>query len=152
MSSLLKPLKSLFGRREDTAPHGPAGRADAACETPGGSPLAQPEAAGEVELQHLWSDEPNAIKLQVDRNLLPMGEKREYRSAAEAADAPLARAIFESGGIEAVTLEGIYITALMEPDADWEAILQRLPEAPGPLRSPGRPPQGRGRPGRGPGT
>jgi Fe-S cluster biogenesis protein NfuA len=117
---LLKPLRALFGARPT-----PPGDVPAAGSPR--SPLAQDAACEDVTLQHLWSDEPDALKFQINRTLLPFGERRDYATRAEATESPLALAIFEVGGIEAVRLESVYLTVRMDDNADWEGIIQRLP-------------------------
>ncbi len=121
MSNLLKPLRALFsGHSHRPSPQTPAPSSPS-------SPLGGATACGEVSLHHLWSDQPNALKFQVSTSLLPLGEQRHYTRAADATDSPLAQAIFEAGGIASVALDSIYITVLMEEQADWDGIHQRLP-------------------------
>jgi NFU1 iron-sulfur cluster scaffold homolog, mitochondrial len=118
LNLLRKPLRALFGDKtaQSPAPHAAPS-----------SPLGGAAACGEVSLQHLWSDQPNALKFQVGTTLLPFGERRRYESREQAAPSPLALAIFEAGGIATVTLEGNTIAAELQEDADWDGLHQRLP-------------------------
>ena len=87
----------------------------------------QAQAAQPVVVQHAWAPEPNAIKLQVNRMLLPLGEKREFTSLAEAGNAPLAQTLFGTPGIEHVTIESAFVTVLMAENADWDALMEQVP-------------------------
>lgn len=113
LSKLLKPIKSLLGApSEDAPPLNAAGQAQA--EQP-------------VQVSHIWAPEPNAIKLQVNRMLLPLGEKREYAGAEDAANAPLAQTLFGEPGVEKVIIESAFVTVLMAESADWDRLMERLP-------------------------
>ena len=114
---LLKPLRALFGAGQGGPPPS-AGQ---------NSPLGGAAACEDVSLQHLWSDEPSALKFQVGTALLPFGERRSYDNRESAGESPLAQAIFEAGGIASVALDGMTITVRMQEDADWDGIHQRLP-------------------------
>jgi len=122
LSNLLKPLRALFsGHSHRPSPQAPTHSA------PPSSPMGGGAACEEIAVHHLWSDQPNALKFQVSAALLPLGEKRQYASAADAADSPLAQAIFEAGGIASVELDSIYLTVLLEEQGDWDSVHQRLP-------------------------
>ena len=84
---------------------------------------------GPVTLTHVWADEPNAVKLKISRMLLPLGEARVYESPDQTADAPLATALFAVDGVIHVELESALITIHMKEDADWDAIIEKLPPA-----------------------
>jgi Fe-S cluster biogenesis protein NfuA len=86
-------------------------------------------APGPVVLQHTWAAEPNALKLQANRMLLPLGTQRRYATATEAAESPLAQAVFALGGIASVELDSAFVTVLMEDDADWDALMAKVPDA-----------------------
>jgi Fe-S cluster biogenesis protein NfuA len=122
--NLLKPLRALFGGQAGEAPQPAAGRA-----APAGNGGAQAAGATceEVSLQHLWTDQSNALKFLVGATVLPAGEQRAYSSAAEAAEAPLVRALFEAPGIASVQLDANTITVLMGEDADWDELHKQVP-------------------------
>ena len=111
---LLKSFRDLF-------------RADAH-DVPTEAPSA-PEAEADVSLQHVWTDLPNAIRLQASRLFTPMGARREYARGEDAADAPLARALLDMAGVEAVVLEGPYITVTLDEQADWDPLMVGIPRA-----------------------
>ena len=115
-ATLLKPLRRLFGGSKAQLPLNPPRFPAAPAE---GAPLA---------VQHAWSPEPNALKLQINRLLLPLGDKRKYAAAAQAAESPLAQAIFALGGLESVEIDGAFVTSMMAADADWDALMKRVPE------------------------
>ena len=112
LSRLLKPIQTLLGGA-DAKPV-----LNAAGET---------QAAAPVQVNHSWAPEPNAMKLQINRMLLPLGEKREYVSPADVTASPLARALITVPGIERVTIESAFITVLMAEDADWDALMEQVP-------------------------
>src|SRR5262249_8465140 len=114
LSKLLKPIQSLLG----SAP---------AAATPTLNAAGAAQANAPVQVNHAWSPEPNAIKLQVNRMMLPLGEKREYTSVAEAVNAPLAQTLFGVGGIEQVTIESAFVSVLMAENADWDALMEQVP-------------------------
>lgn len=129
-NGLLKPLRRALGmdKSGSGAPQ-PSGVVPAPLQ-PRTSPLASERpAAGPVHLQHVYAPEPNALKLQVNRLLLPLGEKRRYESADAAKESPLALAVFGLGGIESVEIDSAFVAATMKDDADWDALMERVPNA-----------------------
>jgi Fe-S cluster biogenesis protein NfuA len=113
-NGLLKPLRRWFGAE--------------AKPVPAGHSSVNPPAAP-VVLKHAWAAEPNALKLQANRLLLPLGTKRLYASAAEAADSPLAQSLFALGGLLSVELDSAFVTVLMDDAADWDGLMAKVPEA-----------------------
>lgn len=69
---------------------------------------------------------PNALKCVLDRAVVaPDAPPRSYRSAASAADDPLAKALFEvapAGSITSVLMNADWITINRSPGADWKRI------------------------------
>lgn len=118
-TTLLRPLRRLFsgGKAEAPAP-----------VTPPSFPAAPPEDAPLV-LQHAFAPEPNALKLQLNRMLLPLGERRRYAAASQAGESPLAQVLFALGALESVEIDGAFITVMMHEDADWDELMKRVPEA-----------------------
>jgi Fe-S cluster biogenesis protein NfuA len=113
LSKLLKPIKSLLGASDR--------------EMPPLNAAGEMQATQPVQVSHVWTPEPNAIKLQVNRLLLPLGEKREYTSIADASTAPLAQTLFAEPGVEKVVIESAFVTVLMAENADWDGLMERLP-------------------------
>jgi Fe-S cluster biogenesis protein NfuA len=85
--------------------------------------------AGPLVIQHTFAAEPNALKLQVSRMLLALGDVRRYADAQQASESPLAQALFALGGLEHLEITSAGITALMREDADWDGLMKRVPEA-----------------------
>ncbi len=69
----------------------------------------------------------NALKFLLNRRLTE-GKSRTFRSAAEAADTPVARALLEVPGVVQVFVLNDFITVTRDPAADWDAIVPRLEE------------------------
>ncbi len=127
-ATLLKPLRRLF------AAGSKAGKASVPAAPPGfpadaSVAPAAPAKDAPLLLQHAWAPEPNALKLQVNRLLLPLGDKRKYADAAQATESPLAQALFALGALDSVEIDSAFVTVLMGADADWDALMQRVPEA-----------------------
>lgn len=80
-----------------------------------------------LSMAHVWVADPNAMKLQISRMILPTGERREFKSIEETLDSPLAQSLFEISGVESVALDSITVTVHMEEDSDWEAIMNLIP-------------------------
>ncbi len=89
----------------------------------------QPEGrANTVNVTHVWADEANAVKLRVNRVLLPLGEKRLYERDDDAVEAPLAQALFGVEGVNSVLLESAVVTVFMDEEAEWDPIIEKVPE------------------------
>jgi Fe-S cluster biogenesis protein NfuA len=114
LSKLLKPIQAILS---------PAAAPEAA---PAASPVPAP---APVAVNHAFAPEPNAVKLQVSRPLLPLGESRAYGAQSEAGESPLAQALFALGGVEHVAFDSASVTVLMAEDADWDALLGRVTAA-----------------------
>jgi Fe-S cluster biogenesis protein NfuA len=68
---------------------------------------------------------PNAVKF-VLKEPVSNGAARQFQSANEAADDPLARALFEVGPVVSVFYMGNMITVEKEEAEDWDDLLPRL--------------------------
>jgi Fe-S cluster biogenesis protein NfuA len=68
---------------------------------------------------------PNAVKF-VLKEPVSNGAARSFRDASEAADDPLARALFEVGGVVSVFYMGNMITVEKVDEDDWDDLLPRL--------------------------
>jgi len=98
---------------------------------PGGGgkprPTVPPErimAAATVRFQP--TPNPNAGKFTVDRTVVPGDASRSYYSAADAADDPLARALFALDGVASLFMVADFITVTKRPDADWGALVPQI--------------------------
>jgi hypothetical protein len=52
-----------------------------------------------------------------------------FKGAADAADHPFARAVFETDGVAAVFGVSDFVTITREPEADWDTIVQAVQAA-----------------------
>jgi len=121
----------MFNRIKEALRGKPADRqpGSAASANPGnGSESESAHAAEAVSLQHVWTAEPNAVKLRISRLILPLGEKRAYPTPESAADSPLAQALFEMNGVEAVELDSVSVQVTMAEEANWDELMERIPE------------------------
>lgn len=71
---------------------------------------------------------PNSAKFTVNRTLTEGGSKT-YNSAEEAADSPLAKALFDIEGVTMVFLLNNFITVGKEPAASWNDLVPKIEEA-----------------------
>lgn len=115
---MLNRIKDLL-RGKSTA-EGQTGQGPA-----GGGVLAKAEP---VALQHVWTAEPNAVKLRVSRMVLPLGETRSYAAPEQAGESPLAQALFEIQGVTSVSIDGVSVQVTMDEGADWDVLMERIPE------------------------
>jgi NFU1 iron-sulfur cluster scaffold homolog, mitochondrial len=68
---------------------------------------------------------PNAVKF-ILKEPVSNGAARQFQDAAAAADDPLARALFEVGGVVSVFYMGNMITVEKTDEEDWDDLLPRL--------------------------
>jgi NFU1 iron-sulfur cluster scaffold homolog, mitochondrial len=68
---------------------------------------------------------PNAVKF-VLKEPVTNGAARSFHTAAEAEDDPLARSLFELGGVVSVFYMGNMITVEKTEEEDWDDLLPRL--------------------------
>ena len=124
--SMANLLKRVFKKDGDDSPSdaGPAIQ-----EHESAYSALPPDGAEAVSLTHVWADEPNAVKLKINRLLMPLGEKRTFKDLQEAADTPLAQALFAVEGVISVELESSLITVFMHEEGDWDVIIANLPPA-----------------------
>jgi hypothetical protein len=69
---------------------------------------------------------PNAMRFQLDTTL---PGTINFKGAADAADHPFARAVFEADGVAAVFGVNDFVTITREPDASWDAIVEAVQAA-----------------------
>ena len=128
MANFMKPLMKKIARRQPDDENAAKPQ-----ETQAASPLVSTPAAdtgdGAVTLTHVWADAANAVKLKINRVLLPLGEARSYSAPEQAAEAPLAQALFAVDGVISVELDSAMITVQMAEDGDWDAIMEKLAPA-----------------------
>ena len=69
---------------------------------------------------------PNAMRFQLDTTL---PGTINFKTAADAAGHPFARAVFETAGVAAVFGVSDFVTITREPDADWDPIVEAVQAA-----------------------
>ena len=69
---------------------------------------------------------PNAMRFQLDTTL---PGTINFKGAADAADHPFARAVFEVDGVAAVFGVKDFVTITREPGASWDAIVEAVQAA-----------------------
>ena len=69
---------------------------------------------------------PNAMRFQLDTTL---PGTINFKGAADAADHPFARAVFEAYGVAAVFGVKDFVTITREPGASWDAIVEAVQAA-----------------------
>lgn len=68
---------------------------------------------------------PNSAKFTVNRTLTE-GSSKTFNSAEEAADSPLAKALFDIEGVSMVFLLNNFITVGKKPDASWNDLVPQI--------------------------
>ncbi|HEV2763054.1 MAG TPA: NifU family protein [Pyrinomonadaceae bacterium] len=69
---------------------------------------------------------PNAVKFVLREPVTAAGAVRSFKTAAEAAEDPLGRALFEVGQVASVFYMDRMVTVEKEDGADWDDLLPRL--------------------------
>jgi NFU1 iron-sulfur cluster scaffold homolog, mitochondrial len=67
---------------------------------------------------------PNAVKCWLDRPI--SAGPRSFRTAEDAANDPVARALFERAGAVVVFFNGDWLTVNKRPDAKWPSIKAKV--------------------------
>jgi hypothetical protein len=66
---------------------------------------------------------PNAGKFIVNRKVVEGTSSKSFFNADDAADHPLAAALFELEGVASVFMVDDFVTITKTPDADWNALI-----------------------------
>lgn len=69
---------------------------------------------------------PNAMRFQLDTTL---PATINFKTAADAADNPFAKAVFEADGVAAVFGVNDFVTITRAPEASWDAIVDAVQAA-----------------------
>jgi hypothetical protein len=77
---------------------------------------------GEVNIRVQQTPNPNSMLYHVDRAVTEE-RMRQFNSAAEAADSPLARALFDIEGVDSIFFMPNSVTVSKGPDGDWDSIV-----------------------------
>ena len=82
----------------------------------------------DVDIRVQPTPNPNSILFHVDRTVTEERMK-QFNSPADAADAPLARALFEIPGVASIFFMPNSITVSRTPEADWDTIASAAEDA-----------------------
>jgi hypothetical protein len=69
---------------------------------------------------------PNAGKFVADRTLVEGRSSRSFYNAGQAADHPLAAALFELDGVASIFMVEDFVTVTKQPDADWSTLIPQV--------------------------
>jgi hypothetical protein len=81
-----------------------------------------------VDIRVQPTPNPNSVLFHVDRTVIEERMK-QFNSADDAADSPLATALFAIEGVTSIFFMPNSITVSKTPDGDWEAIVSDAEEA-----------------------
>ena len=70
---------------------------------------------------------PNAMKFTLNRTVAE-GRSQTYTSPEAAQASPLAKALFEVGGVRGLFFLGNFITVTRQPGTDWASITRQVEE------------------------
>lgn len=79
-----------------------------------------------VSIHLEFTPNPNTLKFVVNRELLPKGAAH-FGSIDKTEKAPLARAIFEVPGVQALLIGTNFVTVTKSDDGDWDILAERVP-------------------------
>ncbi|MFZ5482564.1 MAG: NifU family protein [Myxococcota bacterium] len=82
----------------------------------------------DAAIDTLPTPNPDALMFRVQETLIPTGTF-EFRSAAQAADAPLARRVFDIPGVVGVLVAPRFVTVNKLPDVEWPELVPRIKAA-----------------------
>lgn len=72
---------------------------------------------------------PNAGKFIVDREVVEGTSSKSFYNADDAADHPLAAALFELEGVTSLFMVEDFITVTKAPDVDWSTLIPKVQAA-----------------------
>lgn len=72
---------------------------------------------------------PNAGKFVVNRPVVGGNASKSYYSALQAADQPVASALFEIPGVQSLFMVEDFITVTKAADADWQQLIPEVSAA-----------------------
>ena len=88
-----------------------------------------PGSENSITLTHVWDDREDALRLQSSIGFLPVGETRSYESITQTGDSPLAKSLFGIEGVKSVSLEGVFITLILDESQDWQPLVDSIQKA-----------------------
>jgi hypothetical protein len=69
---------------------------------------------------------PNAGKFTLDRKVLEGTSSKSFYNATDAADHPLASALFELEGVVSLFMVDDFVTVTKTPSASWETLIPQI--------------------------
>ena len=72
---------------------------------------------------------PNAGKFTLDRKVLAGTSSRSFYNATDAADYPLASALFDLEGVASLFMVDDFVTVTKTPSASWETLIPQVQAA-----------------------
>ena len=81
-----------------------------------------------VKVQISTSPNEHALKFTIDRPAIESGHKT-YANAADAAESPVAKALFGLEGVASVFLMADFITVTKKPEVSWDTLQSAAVEA-----------------------
>lgn len=82
-----------------------------------------------LTMTNAGSPQPNGMKLQLNRMLLPIGETQRFESTDRAEAPPLARTLLQLEGVTAVELESGSVSIQMDEKADRGVLEEKINSA-----------------------
>ena len=80
------------------------------------------ENTGTCSLTHVWTEEPNAIKLRAENMLLPMGKNMSFTIGDDTTPSPLAKELLSIDGVTSVKMDAYAVETTFHDEADWEVL------------------------------
>lgn len=80
----------------------------------------------ETNVRFQATPNPNAGKFIVNRKVVDGASSRSFYNAEDAADHPLASALFELEGVASLFMVDDFITVTKTPDTDWAALMPEV--------------------------
>ena len=69
---------------------------------------------------------PNSLKFIAPGKAFPVEGMESFRSAEEASNHPLGRALFALEGVDNVFIMPAFLTVTKKPEADWDVLLPAI--------------------------
>jgi hypothetical protein len=82
-----------------------------------------------LEIRYQPTPNPNAGKFVIGAAHVALPSARSFGSPAQAADHPLAAALFSVAGVSSVFMVSDFVTVTKLPDASWAELVPRLEAA-----------------------
>jgi hypothetical protein len=80
----------------------------------------------EANIRFQPTPNPNAGKFIVDRKVVEGTSSKSFYNADDAADHPLAAALFELEGVASLFMVDDFVTVTKNADADWNTLIPKV--------------------------